>query len=317
VEAVFFVRNEVPGNPAAPDPVGEWRDLVSGPVPVDTRLSVRFDRYLRPDQARRQSVCLVSGLTPVTRLVDCKNGDFLSPSYDPVERRVTYVPAQPLDPDTTYSFSVFSAVEGGFGFEAFDGAALELTPAQSADRTVLVLQFKTDGDPSVHAGRLEEEKLVTRCSGLKALEERCGNICHASTSASPMGIVLERPKMSETAFGVVAHETQLGGGADRVAANPPRLGVAMPRIDPSSAGNSYVLYKVLASDAADAWEVQTAGSGPKTRAPGEGDRLKLSLVVGAAMPPAQPMPDPFGPEDARHVSAWINAGAPIKECAGL
>jgi hypothetical protein len=111
----------------------------SSTVLRSTSIEVRFDRFLYPLSAVRQTICLQPLTDPVTRLADCRAGVFLEPAYDPVRRAVVY--RQPegtlLAPGTLYVLTVLAPRAPGLdGFRAFDGAPL--AEARAIQMTTLV-----------------------------------------------------------------------------------------------------------------------------------------------------------------------------------
>jgi hypothetical protein len=80
----------------------------------------------------------------------------------------------------------------------------------------------------------------------------------------------------------------------------------MPIIDPGDAGNSYILYKLLAGPA----YAQSLAAPPD---PKEIERIRTAVVVGMPMPPTNGLAIPLrGLED---LSAWISQDAPMPACA--
>jgi hypothetical protein len=142
--------------------------------------------------------------------------------------------------------------------------------------------------------------------------------CHASgsngvsTIGPAAGLDLSTPELIRlTAIGRVAHQTQTGEHASLPDRNPARFGRAMPIIDPQNAGNSYLLYKVIA---------HTGFAGVITDAdPAELVRLRNAVVVGMQMPPPQAAGG-LGQRDSTPVtdydtlSAWISQGAKAPTC---
>src|SRR5690606_8396337 len=87
-------------------------------VPIDTSITLRFDRYLRPASAVRQSLRVFTG-SP-------NNGvGLLRPEYDVIERVVVYRLTSRLQPGTLYTVELLTpSAESADGFQAFDGAPL-------------------------------------------------------------------------------------------------------------------------------------------------------------------------------------------------
>jgi hypothetical protein len=108
----------------------------------------------------------------------------------------------------------------------------------------------------------------------------------------------------QTAIGVVAHETQEGQSARLADVSPRRFGRAMPRIFPHNAGESYLMYKLLAHHSYAASDAAPPAA--------EIARLRASVVVGLPMP-ADPAP-PLSVRNLVVLSDWIAAGAPTPGC---
>ncbi len=141
--------------------------------------------------------------------------------------------------------------------------------------------------------------------------------CHQATDLKPkvpMGLDLFAPEgLQATAIAHVAHGTERGPGAQNPDAAGVAFGRAMPIIAPGDAGNSYLLYKVVANPAFDPDDTTVAVD--------ERLRLRQAFVVGAPMPPTfagtaeQPASNgPLTPEMARRLSDWIAAGADTNRC---
>lgn len=281
-----------------------------------TSISVKFDRYMLPPTASRQGVCLQAEIKEVNSLADCTSQITLSPTYDPVTRTATYFLAEPLVDLQTYQLTVLNRGDI-FGFAAFDGVSLD---------KAYTFTFKANNV----GGTLEAPPTDPGfCScGLKGCAPRrlqdvvrdsCQG-CHQDTLvdglskplAASMGMYLTEGSsgdvstagLRETVIGVTAHQTEQGGHAQVPADNPTRFGVAMPRVAAGDPGNSYLLYKLLATDGLIT---------DPTLAPGEADRLRLGLVVGQSMPAGKFKAD-FTEGDAALISQWIAAGAQTPKC---
>ena len=122
-----------------------------------------------------------------------------------------------------------------------------------------------------------------------------------------------------TAIGKVAHETQEGGAAQHPSDHPRRFGVSMQIVAPNDPGESYLLYKILASSRFPLDPNDPAD----TLAAGEADRLRLSVVTGVPMPAessyseshyADASAEAIWFADVEHLSQWIAAGAQLQVC---
>ena len=226
-------------------------------IPRDTTIELRFDRYIRPTDAVRQSIRLFTGSTD--------NSQFLEPTYDVVERVVVYELTRTLAPDTLYTVEIKIPTEDSpNGFHAFDGAPL------TADGSApLRFNFRTrEEEPPPPSGR---PPAPTCGEILDVFRDSCAR-CHSSPLESPgpeetdagcgagerydqavgcvkvprQGLRLgSRDGLVHTAIGKVAHQTEIGPSGGTPLANPDRLGVQMPIVDPGKPGNSYLMYKLL------------------------------------------------------------------------
>jgi hypothetical protein len=205
-------------------------------VPTNTDIVFRFDRYLRPATAVRQSVDVYTGSPNVWAGV-------LLPEYDVVERTVVYRLTQALEPGTLYTVRLRApSEESSFGFQAFDGAPLEEGEAP--------LQFNfftrrsATGVPGVP---LEPVPSCTRIAELFRDAGCTAANCHGG-SAPPMGLALDSMEQLERAVGRVARQAELGAAVGQPLRNPRRFGLQMPLLDPGQPGNSYLFYKLLLSE---------------------------------------------------------------------
>jgi hypothetical protein len=318
-------------------PIGQ-----DGAMPVLPTASfvLKFDRFLLPSSAIRQSVCIQSDLgTDVRTYDDCENGISLEPSYDPIRREVIYrrkLDEPRLAVDTQYRLTVLPPAEGTgpAGFRAFDGAPLEAKV--QIDFSTVAQEPPGASDELPPGGDLfcaRDPECLSMCAGDAGCQAACAKIgaeplitdcgngasCHRTVydsatkelmRAAAEGLDLYSvAAIQATAVGKVAHQTQTGGRADDPDESPLRFGRAMPIIDPGNPGNSYLLYKIavgpnVLEDAAAAEEIQ---------------RLRAGLVVGLPMPPYSG-PDPasnatFTIAGADLLSAWIAQGAPTRDCS--
>lgn len=314
-------------------------------VAPDAAIELRFDRYLHPTTAVRQSLALYSNGANVDRL-------FLQPTYDVLERVVSYQPVDAaslapvaLDPGVLYTLEfVDTSSDGGFGFRAFDGAPIAFDGA--VGRT---LSFRTRsdgvalpalGDPrfcaldAAHTCSCDIPSATScTCAGefcrplaKFALQERCrGGQCHGGdvlvggALTARMGFSVDDDKLY-LAIGRPAHQTLVGAEDTTPLVDSPRFGVRMPLIDPGRPDNSYVLYKLLRSElnyegaCAPGHRVGLEPGGPAACLPGpgaEGDRLREWFVRGEAMPFAGER-GAFSRVDIQRLQEWIRAGAPLE-----
>jgi hypothetical protein len=272
---------------------------------------VRFDRFLLPKTAVRQSLRVYSGRPDQALL--------LEPVYDVVERVVSYRPAL----GTVFERGLLYRVElalpeessSGSGFRAFDGA-----PLTEDGETPLHFSFRTArAEP---AGT--RPPAAPSCADALSVfaNSECGLApCHAGPRA-PLGLRLDSSAgLLETAISRVARETE-GPSAGTTIVDPPRFGVGMPVVDPGGPGSSYLLYKLLIKS-------ENFGSGePACRSshrvdlpPGaciapsaaERDRLRDWFVALDPMPPTGGALS-NGLTDLRALADYIAAGAPTTGC---
>ncbi len=280
---------------------------------VSTRvaLELRFDRYLLPSTAVRQSIRLTSGP---------RAPEFLIPEYDLVERVVVYRLPEGVElaPGTLYTVEVRAPEGDGWGFRAFDGAPLEEGPVP------LEFHFTTARASSTVDTAPPRE--VPDCAAIATFLDRggCGSAgCHSGESPS-MGLALDSvDALLSTAVGRIARETETGTEVGTPLRDPARFGVRMPRIEPGAPANSYLLYKVLLDpenyplegdaigDCSSRYNVDWGGPCPDP-APGELERFQSWFVLGQAMPRRNEEGESVGAldRDALHdLADWIAAGA--------
>lgn len=261
-------------------------------------IRVELDRYLDPRSVIRQAYCLQSDLADIESFDQCSSGLTTSPAYDPVTRSITIYLSEHLAPETLYKLTLLSPPEqgAGIGLRAIDGAPLDATRA---------VTFRTAPDtdpPAALEAPIPTTLTCERVAKMLAICESCHRV--EGDEDPPMGFTVDIAGLG-SAIGRSAHQTSLGGDADESQERPGRFGAAMPLIDASrSAGNSYLLYKLLAH----------APGREEGLAEGETERLRSSVVVGLPMPP--PSEDIDEPRAAlttsqlREISHWIAAGAP-------
>ena len=252
-------------------------------VPINTDITLRFDRYLRPASAVRQSLNVYTG-SPENWV------GILLPEYDVVERVVTYRLTRVLEPGTLYTVELLSPnEESSFGFQAFDGGALVEASAP------LKFNFFTRRSSELATGvPLEEAPSCQRVLEIFA-DAGCASVsCHAG--AMPMmGLGLDSvTSFRQTALGHVARETEIGPRVEVPLRNPARFGVQMPIVDPGQPGNSYLLYKLLRSPKSH-WQDRDTAALCDSRYP-------------VALPPTCVEP---GPEELVRLREWFVRGDPM------
>jgi hypothetical protein len=296
-------------------------------VPTDARLELRFDRFLLPSTAVRQSIAFFSG-APSSVVPEDRFGPEIIPSYDPLERVVTFSlpPGATLQPNTLYTVRIpIASSDDAFGFRAFDGAAL-------AGEEPLHISFRTsnrvDPTPPAVPSALGCPDLI--CQAFGQVEAGCdlpiasgcaAEQCHgAAETLPPMGLSLASPHgLISSALGRVAHQTETGPTTGRTLASPPRFGTAMALIEPGRPSNSYLVYKLLVAPDAylpesegDACSRYRAAADPERcilPAEEELTRLREWFVRGDPMPPPGHEPRFVHAGTARQVIDFIAAGA--------
>lgn len=283
-------------------------------VPVDAVIEIRFDRFLAPDTAVRQSIRLFTGTD--------RNQRFdLAPEYDLVERVLRYrLTGGSLAGQTLYTAElVVPEQPGDFGFRAFDGAPLEPGPVP------LRFSFFTAAASETAPNQPAETPLEPpSCAEVARLFVEAGcaaGACHDAIDA-PVGLGLgSADDLGETLVGRVARETETGPFAAVPLEDPPRFGVNMPRVDAGRPSNSYLFYKLLLSP--DAFASASGESTCQSRyrvalppgecpLPSDEERRRLSewFVLGDPMPPPNfAAARPLGREGLDALHRWIAKGA--------
>ena len=293
-------------------------DLECG-IPIDTSFEIRFDRYLLPSTAVRQSFTLYSGED--SNLAPGGDNPALTPRYDVIERVVTYdlPPSVTLQPNTHYTFELIVPInEDAVGFRAFDHAPLDET-------TTLIASFLTSNQRKTPVPPFGDG---TCYSALVALGSCDSDGCHSETDRV-MGLNLDTEKGNAnglilTAIGHVAHQTETGPKTGTPTQNPDRFGVAMPRIDPGRPDNSYLIYKLLLSpenyryspddpDSCGSSHLSPVGDGCVSvlATPEENERLQNWFLRGVGMPRSVDGAEPafLTRELFLDLESWIRAGA--------
>jgi len=298
-------------------------------IPINAGVELRFDRYLLPSSAIRQSMVFFTGTEALSV--------FAEPHYDVAERVLRYAPqpGQVLHRGARYRVHLELPAENedGFGLRAFDGEPL------SPDGPVpLDFSFRTqDGSPPEVAA-----DPIPTCPEVLGVLRRGGcssAVCHqsATTPGCPVGYArtddgpcVGVPCMGldlgsaqgllRTAMSKVAHQTDTEANAGVPTELPSRFGVGMPIIDPGRPDNSYLVYKMIINRdsygpdpcGGSAYEV---GLGDECLAgsAAEIDRLRDWFVRGDPMPPAAGS-SPLAAADLGLVERWIIGGAKTSDC---
>lgn len=307
-------------------------------VPIDTPLELRFDRFLLPETAVRQSIVYYTGRARTPVLLDPSLPELI-PSYDPLERVVRFLLPEgaTLVPNTLYTveFPVAGVAAApprdvpvlDWGFRAFDGAPLD-------EQGILRISFRTGehraAAPVPPPPTCDEIVALLRCEGTGQACRSPGNAgcasCHVDAKLAWHGLRLtSRDNLVDTAIGHVAHQTEVGSTTGVALDQPERFGAAMPIIDPYRPENSYLLYKLLIGpsvygpslgeiqDCASAYSVAVPSEamGARCLEPSEAEleRLRTWFVRGDRMPPPDVDELYVFRREVRDVMSFIRAGA--------
>lgn len=296
-------------------------------VPVDAPIRVRFNRFLRPDTAVRQSIRVTGGTIDKATGAAIAGEAFLEPTYDVVERVVTWrLPAgSAWAPGVLYTVTIWAARDReGFGVRAWDGQDLpssviiQFTPSATA---TLPTEVPVNGD---FCGTCNLETEVFTPGVGDIVRSSCGFTgCHRSEgsvdTAARAGLDFSTPaRIASSALRAPAHNTFSGTSSTDAPTNPYVFGVNMPIIDPGNPGNSMMLFKTLirpdsytrSSRSQVAATAALPVGGELRPADGEIARLRDGFVRGDLMPPAN---QTLGIDEVRMIQAWISAGAPLRD----
>lgn len=295
--------------------------------PLEQAIRVRFDRLLKPTTVSRQSILVTPGrLDPKTR--SSPAGAYLiEPRYDPYERTAVFQ----LGAGERYSPVVLHTAllrppdkdSDTTGLRAFDGAVLaqpfviEFTSGQAVtdpnhdvDDTWPAASYcnETAGTPSLPSIR----SVFTSCQGAS---------CHGGAASKvAVGLDLSSAQgLRATALKMPAHELSRSETPGRLQSSPAILGDGMPRIDPGSPGNSYLMYKLIIqvsnypnkydpAGSEDHWEKGL--SVPEPPDPAELKRLRDAFVMLEPMP----LGSSLRVDQMRALVAWIGLGAEVVDC---
>jgi len=292
------------------------------PVPTNTRIELRFDRFLLPTGGFLGGVGLYTGNPPA-------NGVGLAAAYDLLERVVVLRLGRTLEPHTLYTVQLVEPTDPRFGFWAFDRAPLAEGPVP------LRFSFMTGKGPRPESAA-PSGALADTCATMTEGPLSTCRACHRSAPASeagpavfpPMGLDLSSTGgLLDTAIRHVAHQTETGStlvgpGLE----TPARFGVRMNLIDPASPATSYLMYKLLQKPenyrvAAGEPPCETGYHAPvdvggcSAPDPEEVARLREWFVRGEPMPQDARAPDgslsPASTTRAEllRIAAWISQGA--------
>jgi hypothetical protein len=290
-------------------------DLECG-VPIDATFELRFDRYLLPSTAVRQSFYVYTG-DPSNMVPPGNDVPVLIPRYDVIERVVSYELPKGvlLEPNTHYTAELVVPVDSNdFGFRAFDYAPL-------AAETATKLSFLTSNLQKIPAPPASRS---TCSDAVRTFAEHCSAAsCHDAGDPT-MALDLSDTNGILTAIGRVAHQAETGPKTGVPLQNPARFGVGMPLIDPGRPDNSYLMYKLVAApenyrnspnDPDLCGTRHLAAVDPTRCVPAtaeENERLRAWFLRGVAMPRAveDRAPNWLVRSELRSLESWIGSGAP-------
>jgi hypothetical protein len=335
-------------NDRGPAPRVVWSSPAQGATGVALRQSVRIqlDRFLRPDSATRQSICIQAGPNE-----PCLS---TSPEYDPVDRVLVARPMAALAANQRYNVRLLTptAASPEQGLRAFDDVPL----AEEASFSF------TTGDATAMLTLPEPVRTADFCAAMPAPNTTFKGCAFAPSCHGP-GDVPPDPSGARNASGnalilggptggpatdvpeavrtllagargagpTVAIETATGPDPTeaRRSGNSP-FAQNMPYLDPSNPGNSYIVYKLMMVPSAAAAclfdKNEPALVGNNTCEPGMGD-IEPWVPQGSGQPPLPGEYDrlkarirgngmPGDLPTLRATSAWIAAGAttPMGAC---
>jgi hypothetical protein len=218
---------------------------------------VQFDRFLAPDSAVRQAICVQAG-DPNDKSIPCVGN--LSPEYDPVDRVAVWKNSGSLLANQRYNVRLLvpANADDPTGVRAFDGVPLEtefrfaFTTGSGPnpmfvepDRTTKSGFCATSSAPEIVQGPQDYLTGLGACTGC--------HIPNYPTRPSPSAFVLKEPPrtIADIVQSLVMEATvatESATGPDPVVARrSPKdvFGENMPYLDAKNPGNSFLLYKVL------------------------------------------------------------------------
>jgi hypothetical protein len=299
-------------------------------VPLDRSIRIRFDRFLDPATAVRQSIQVTGGTFDPDGGAALAGNNFLEPIYDVVERVVTFRLPRVKDangneqqalwqPRVRYTVTLSVPSDSG-GFRAWDGTGLSET---------VTFSFTTADDASsVPDPKEATSAKIAFCSSCSANKKTPGineffsgacvqGPCHSpAASKGPAsgldlssGAIIKKAVLGQSAHGTLSSPTAFAQDSNG------KFGRNMPLIDPGSPGNSYVIYKILINERL--WETTEEsayaafGLGDLRPSAEELARLRGFVSIGEPMP----LDGKLSPTDVRFLQTWIAQGAPVEDNA--
>ncbi len=292
-------------------------------LPVAGPLRFRFDRWLLPTTATRQSLAMYTSGTGL--------GVMLRPSYDAASRTIEYNFDAPMPGGVVFNLRLLDADQdpNGFGFRGFDGVSLNSSET---------IAFRTSVAPDPTASQVlavpncaDAMRVLDRagCSGLGCHSREVSSNCTGTAAGMAwdqslqqcvnvprMGLLLDDAQgLQSTAINHVAHETQNGTDISLRFESGGRFGEQMPIIDPGRPENSYLIYKLLIGEAFNRELNDRADAlDPMRAVPMTGDQIGHArdwFIQFGPMPPDE-VGAPTGVsliDTYNTLAAWIRAGA--------
>jgi hypothetical protein len=280
----------------------DWSSPDCG-IAANRPLVFRFDRWLLPSTATRQSISLA--------IDQSSYGVFTEPTYDLLRRQITYYAGSGLVPGQVYVLKLADAEQdpSGFGFAAYDGRSPE--PKELFPRV-----FRA-GHPSPDFQRVT--RAAVNCHQALAAFRDAGcasKKCHQG-GADPRpaaGLSLGDRSGVSQAVGRIARTTDRAPQSGRVSVQPQRFGLNMALITPKESAYSLLMYRMLVGK--DAYrDVQ----GRLTETPPSDKEFIFAQTwfgVSGPMPPEDVgFPSGISPiEQVSKIDSWIRDGADLEHC---
>lgn len=292
--------------------------------PPDAPIRLKFDRWLLPTTAVRQSLALYTAGTGL--------GVLLRPDYDVTARVLSYRTDAPLTPGAVYTLQLSNAGTAayGFGFRSFDGDSLGAT-ATYAFRTSLKNQATPSSTNMPAATCADALSMLAKagCSNAGCHSRQssleCDKLALPSAFDQKLGQCVTVPRMGlsledasgllTTAINQVSRETELGTDITQRAVSGGRFGTQMPLIDAGRPENSYLMYKLLIGNVLNHELSENNNSADpfatQPLSPMDIQRARAQFIGFGAMPPDD-VGYPAGVSPLQLVTtlqSWIRAGA--------
>lgn len=295
-------------------------------LPAGGPLRLKFDRWLLPTTATRQSLTMNTSGTGL--------GVMLRPSYDVASRTIDYDFDTPLPGGVVFNLRLLDADQdpNGFGFRGFDGLSLASSDTIAFRTALASSTLDMAASHALAAPSCADTLRVLRragCSSLGCHSRETSSNCTATATGMAwdqsieqcvnvprMGLLLDDSQgLLATAVNHVAHETQNGTDISLRFESGDRFGEQMPVIDQGRPENSYLIYKLLISEAFNRELNDRADpSDPMRAMPMTGDQIghaRDRFIRFGPMPPDEVgAPDGVSLYDTyTTLAAWIRAGA--------